>query len=166
MPKLDKNTAAAVAEAEVGYALLPDGEYEMELVKVSDVDKDGNPRQWADGGAYWIWQLAIPKDAEKYGNRRMSVFTSLPSENDNGGQLNATFAAFGATTATDTDDLVERAARCIAVIGSRKSKREVDSKGDALDENVVKYLKPLPGPGQKSSAGAKKTGGPNADMFA
>lgn len=103
MPKLTKKIAGDVDKAEQseGFALAPDGLYLCRLREVAVSDKEG-----PSGYFYWNWVFEIPEDAEEFAKKRFFNTTSLsPEAFGMPGGMKATFAAFGVSPDTDTDDL-------------------------------------------------------------
>lgn len=96
MPKLDKKTAAAVAEQESqSFEPIPDGIYTAKLLSVE-------ARESRAGNPMWTWELEIDEGDHK--GRRQWVNTSL-SENAQW-KMKEVFDAFGYTTDSDTDEMV------------------------------------------------------------
>lgn len=104
MPKLNKATAKAVEETEIseGFGALPEAVYEFQLNDVTVSDEPG-----ASGFHYWTWVYEIPENAEEYAGRRFWNTTSLsPGAMGMPGGITQTFAAFGTSADTDTDELL------------------------------------------------------------
>ena len=99
MAKLNKKLAA-VAEAEAenwsDRGVLDAGLYLCRLREV-DTSKSGA------AGPYWVWEYETVEAADQPVGRRFWDNTSLSEKAI--GRLGKVFAAFGATTEADTDDL-------------------------------------------------------------
>lgn len=104
MPKLNKKTAKEVDQAEEtgGFEPLPEGIYAARLMEVNVSDQPG-----PSGSHYWTWVYEIDdEDHPEYEGRRIWNTTSLsPKAMGMPGGLKSTFAAFGVSADTDTDDL-------------------------------------------------------------
>ena len=105
MPKLNSQLAtAASAAVTTSFEPLPEGVYQVKLNEVSI--KEG-PK-----GAYWVWEFEIPTGHDHSG-RRFWLNTSLSEAAL--WKLNETFAAFSATTDTDTDELIGKVVKAVVV---------------------------------------------------
>lgn len=100
MPKLNKTTAKKAADSGSSFEVFDAGVYMCKLLKVTVSDKPGK-----SGSHYWTWEVEIddPEFAELNG-RRGWLITSLSEKALF--KMNETFAAFGAATDTDTDELI------------------------------------------------------------
>lgn len=157
MAKLPNDVAKNAAEAEDGFALMEENDYVLELLRV-ETEKNGKPTVGKESGVpYWTWVFQIPEDAERYKKRRFWRIislgeTSLP-------MLKAAFAAFGATTDTDTDDLIGK--RCLGHVGVKM----IDQGAKAgTEDNEITRLMPLDGPAGKATT-QKGKGAAKPDMF-
>lgn len=102
MPKLNKQTAGKVEASEaLDFSPLEEGIYEVQLNKVEVKEGKDNP--------YWSWEFEIPADAQENAGRRFWANTSLSEKAL--WKLKEAFAAFGASTDTDTEDLVGKRIR-------------------------------------------------------
>lgn len=97
MAKLDKKTAARVAENEgSSYAALPEGRY-LGALKNVDASREG------PAGPYWSWEFDVV-DPDEFDGRKLWVNTSLSPDAD--WKMKEMFDAFGVGTDTDTDELI------------------------------------------------------------
>jgi hypothetical protein len=105
MPKLNAQLATAAGAAVTSsFEPLPEGVYQVALKGV-DI-KEGQK------GPYWVWEFEIPAGSDHAG-RRFWLNTSLSEAAL--WKLNETFAAFGATTDTDTDELIGKVVKAVVV---------------------------------------------------
>jgi hypothetical protein len=99
MPKLDKKVAKEVesSEAMTGSFLLPEGRYAGRLMKVEEKPGEEYP--------YWDWQFDAIHDEEgvKHPGRQWNRTSLSPKSR---GFLKATFAAFGYSPDSDTDEML------------------------------------------------------------
>jgi hypothetical protein len=104
--KLNKVMASAVEEASggSGFEPLEEGVYTVRLRGV-DV-REGQK------GPYWVWEFEIP-DGEEFAGRRFWLNTSLSEAAL--WKLKEVFGAFGATPATDTDELLGKRVRAVVI---------------------------------------------------
>lgn len=101
MPKLNKATAKKVEAAEGGaFPVIPDGTYIAKLLKVKVAE---GPK-----GPYWGWEYELCDNEEHNGGHQFNN-TSLSEAALF--RLNETFAAFGETPDTDTDELIGKKVR-------------------------------------------------------
>lgn len=150
MPKLNPDTAQKVENAEDGYAPIPDGVYELELMEDVEVAEGAK-------GPYWKWTFQIPEGLQ-YAGRRFWNNTSLSESAF--WKLKEAFDAFGVPTSTDTEDLVKRRVKALIVTttinsGSRKGEptNQIDklmplnapdaTPGDGPSASTVKQDDPL-----------------------
>lgn len=120
MPKLPDSVAKATAEAETGNS-MEEGLYEVVLTAVV-AEKNGVALVGKESGEpYWTWELTFPDDANltdegkaRYAKRKLWRNISLGEKS--AGMRKEAFDAFGVSTDTDTDELVERAARCLVQV--------------------------------------------------
>src|SRR5690606_16853317 len=98
MPKLNKQTAAAVTEAAENsdFEPMPAGRYIFKLVDVESKDGQRAP--------YWSWQYEC--NEEPYVGRKVWDNTSLSEKA--AWRLGKVFAAFEVPADTDTDELIGR----------------------------------------------------------
>lgn len=105
MPKLNKDLASAASEAvTTSFEPVPEGVYGVTLRGV-DI-KEGQK------GPYWVWEFEIPTGNDHAG-RRFWLNTSLSEAAL--WKLNEVFSAFGATTDTDTDELIGKSVKAVVV---------------------------------------------------
>lgn len=105
MPKLNQALATATnAAVTTSFEPLPEGVYGVTLKGV-DI-KEGQK------GPYWVWEFEIPQGADHAG-RRFWLNTSLSEAAL--WKLNETFAAFGVTPDTDTDELLGKNVKAVVV---------------------------------------------------
>ncbi len=156
MPKLDDEAAKRVEETESSSALIEDGIYEMVLTAVTATDKEGQPLK-TDAGPYWSWEYTMPEDAERYKKRKVWDKTWLTEAAD--WKMQQVFAAFGVPTTTDTDELVEKAARVLVEINSYTIQKGPKA---GEERNGVKQVLPLAG---STPAPAGKSKAAKADNF-
>lgn len=100
MPKLSKDHAKQVNDAEGGFPVAEPGLYHLRLEDV-DGSRSGN------AGPYWSWQFVVVGDADgpcEYDGMKLWNVTSLSEKA--AGIMKQTFDAFGVTSDTDTDDLI------------------------------------------------------------
>jgi hypothetical protein len=142
MPKLSTKKAKSVGKAKSEFTLLPNGIYEFKLERVNTGEGQAGP--------YWEWVLRIPEGHEHY-PRRLSHFTSLSEESEF--KMNETFAAFGVSTDTDTDDLL--GSHVMAEVVQRTIQ-----KGERTGEiaNSINKLLPLDDAGGGKKGKGKKSG--------
>lgn len=131
MPQLNPEMAQKVADAEDTFAAIPAGVYILELAQ--DVEVAEGPK-----GHYWKWTFEVP-EGEQYASRRFWLNTSL-SENAFF-KLKETFAAFGVSTETTTEDLVKKRVRGVVTVQTVQKGQRVGQLGNNLDR-----LLPLDGP--------------------
>lgn len=122
MPKLNKSQAKSVDEAESSFELLDDGVYHARL---RDVEVSENPGP--SGKHYWKWEFEVIE--EPYTNRRLWTNTSLAESAEF--KLNEVFAAFGASTDTDTDELCGQVVRLVV---SQKTIQQGSRKGELSNQ--------------------------------
>jgi hypothetical protein len=99
MAKLNKKLAAAAREEADNWSdrsVLPSGLYLCRLRSV-DTSKSGA------AGPYWVWEYETVEAGDQPVGRRFWDNTSLSEKAI--GRLGKVFAAFGASTEADTDDL-------------------------------------------------------------
>lgn len=154
--KLPKDVAQQTKDAEDGFKLMEEGDYEVELIEVQ-TEKNGKPTVGAQSGVpYWTWVFQIPEDADRYKKRRFWRIISL-------GETSApirksAFNAFGADPeTTDTDDLIGR--KCLAHIGTKMNEQGARA---GTEDNEIQRLMPLDAPAGKAK-GKGDTAKP--DMF-
>lgn len=95
MPKLSKEKAAAVDEAEgQDYTALPIDRYIGEL---ADVKTGEGPK-----GPYWTWEFHVVDTGKGFGGRKLWLTTSLSQD----WAIKKPFEAFGVSPDTDTDELI------------------------------------------------------------
>jgi hypothetical protein len=109
LPKLNKETAKAVKEAEGGFPVIPDGVYEAKLLKCTVSEKPG-----ASGFHYWNWEYILEGNEEHDGSHQFNNTSLSPKALF---KFNETFAAFGVPSTTDSDELISKKVRL--KIGSR-----------------------------------------------
>ena len=131
MPKLSKEKAAAVNEAEGqgDFEALPEGRYIAEL---TGVDGDGKGPK----GPYWTWQfdvVDVPGTAgEGHGGRKLWLTTSLGQD----WAVKRAFEAFGVPADTDTDELITQ----VAVLMVSQREIEKGQRKGQLGNNVDNIL--------------------------
>lgn len=158
MAKLPENVAKEAAEAEDGFKLMEEGDYEVELIEVA-TEKNGKPTVGKESGvAYWTWVFQIPADADRYKKRRFWRIISLGDTSFP--MLKAAFSAFGATTDTDTDELISR--KCLAHIGTKMIEQGAKA---GTEDNEIQRLMPLDAPAGKTAAKGKGDKAAKPDMF-
>ena len=115
MPKLDRETAKAVHEAEgSAYTLLDEDEYLVKLDKVAIADKPDK-----NGNTYWIWTFTVisgQMTGDKFKGKQLGTNTGF-SEN----QLwfaKMVFDAFEVNPNVDTDTLLGKEVK--ALVGQRE----------------------------------------------
>lgn len=129
MPKLNADTAKKVEQAEDSFKPVPDGVYILELRE--DVEVADGPK-----GPYWKWSFEIPeahegKDLEHAG-RRFWTNTSLSA--DAFWKLKETFAAFGVSPDTDTEDLVKKRVKAVIITGTIQSGPKKGQERNEIDK--------------------------------
>lgn len=131
MPQLNAAMAERVEKAEDGFKPLDPGVYTVFLRDDVEV-KEG------DKGPYWRWTFEVPADEPNAG-RRLWTNTSLSEAAFF--KLKEIFAAFGVSTATDTETLVGKRIRV-------QVKHTVIQKGARAGEisNEIEKCLPLDGP--------------------
>lgn len=149
MPKLNDQQATAVDEAESTGGVMEEGIYEMFLVSVKD-QENGKPLT-GENGPYWKWEFQVPEDAERYKNWHQWMNTSLSEAA--AWKLKETFAAFGASTATDTEDLIGMRVR--VEVGVRTIQKGARTGEPA---NQIRKLYPLEEGSQPTTGEGKTTG--------
>lgn len=95
MPKLNKETAKKVGQANSDFEVLPPDTYEARLREVATKEGEKAP--------YWRWEFEIPEGLP-FAGRRLWVNTSLSEKA--AFKLNEAFTAFGVAADTDTDELI------------------------------------------------------------
>lgn len=133
MPKLDDETAQAVAEAESSGGIMEEGIQESVLLEVTVHDGKEHP--------YWKWTFQNPAEnadgtPHPYKNWKHWHITSLsPAASF---KLNEAFEAFGVPSDTDTDELIGQRVRI--VVGTRTVQA---GKREGELANTVENLLPL-----------------------
>lgn len=135
MPKLNTSTASKVEEAEDGFKPVPDGVYIVELREDVEVRE-------SEKGTYWSWVFEIPEehDGEKLAHAGRRFWNNTSLSETAYWKLKETFAAFGVSADTDTEDLVKR--RVKAVIITEIQQR---GKNKGREQNAIDKLLPLNG---------------------
>jgi|SRR5882724_2480483 len=152
MPQLDKETAARTAEAESGWGML-EGIYEVELTAVTDADKSGKPFVGKESGVpFWKWEVTFPDDANEGKYKRRKLWRQISLSENADGMRNEAFAAFGADTSTNTDDLIGR--RCLVQVANRE--------WNGQDQAEVQKFMPLASASKDTSGGTTTTKGKGA----
>lgn len=127
MAKLPKKVAAAADQAETGqFDALPAGPYAARLVEVK-TDGEGA------AGPYWVWKFEVVTPTEFEG-RNLWANTSLSEKAL--WKIKEMFDAFGYTTDSDTDDLINEVVKLIVV----QRPIEKGSRAGQIGNNVDKVL--------------------------
>lgn len=156
MAKLTKQLAKQAAEQaddwKGGFGVLPAGLYLGKLMKV-DSDRTG------PAGPYWAWQYETVEVGDQPAGRWLWDNVSLSEKSL--GRLGKTFEAHGATTDTDTDDLLGGIVCLEVTVGTI-------NKGDRAGERKNDVANVLPAdahPLYGEVAAAATSGGSDPDDF-
>jgi hypothetical protein len=105
MPKLDKQAAKAVDEAESTFSALDEGIYIGSLAEV--LTKEG-PK-----GEYWSWRFTDLINIETDAKAPGSAWVNTSLSEDARWKLQEVFQAFGVDASTDTDELLGQQAQLV-----------------------------------------------------
>lgn len=126
MPKLNKQMAKAVSEAEGGFAVVDDGVYVGKLLKVTVSDQPG-----ASGSHYWKTEFVL-EDNEKFNGSHQ--FSNLSLSEKALWKMNEFFGAFGVPADTDTEELYGKKIRLKISTGTIQSGQRAGEKGNQVDK--------------------------------
>ncbi len=130
MPKLTDAQATAASESEVkDFSPLPDGRYEVKLVKVTTSAKPG-----ASGHHYWECEFVVDQD----GVRKAKLWTNVSLAPDAAFRVKEFFTALGFTLDSDTDEMIGE--RCIAGVVTEVQEQ---GKNAGKERNAISYLTAL-----------------------
>lgn len=126
MPKLpsDRAEGAGNQEEREAFQVLPGKRYVYKLTEVDDSEVTG-PNSKAPGTDKWVFKLQVDKDFHpelRKGSWQTGLFEHIPLTESMDWKLNQLFTAFGYTTDSDTDEIIEDPdARCVAYVFADKS---------------------------------------------
>lgn len=129
MPKLGAEAQKAASESEGGFAPIPDGRYEVELVSVKESPKPGD-----SGYKFWSWEFKVV--GPSHVGRRLWTNTSLSP--DAAFRLREAFDALGYTLDSGTEEMIGD--KCVAYVS-----QQVQEKGKNVGkmQNVIDSLAEL-----------------------
>jgi len=149
MPKMDKNKAKSVAEAESSFPLIPEGVWPAMLKGVESKETR------AGDSTYWRWEYEVHYEDDKGVDRTGKQWDNTSLKDEAEWRLKQVFEAYGVPSDTDTDDLVGKWVTLQinqAPIGAGSRKGEQGN-------NIVKVL-----PNDPELSGVTNDGGSPAEV--